>query len=60
MIPLDYSKGFGGKYGVQKDRVDKAAVDWNYEGKTEAHASQKGLLHSIGHCHRDKTCILFS
>lgn len=142
MIPLDYSKGFGGKYGVQKDRVDKvrvwiwcfhksitiqliqswkdsgqdmkrdikdlllqscsvaarvllnmqwnpqmhsfpfsdlsfcccakfpiklflslslqAAVDWNYEGKTEAHASQKGLLHSIGHCHRDKTFILFS
>lgn len=22
MIP-DYSKGFGGKYGVQKDRVDQ-------------------------------------
>lgn len=20
---VDYSKGFGGKYGVQKDRVDK-------------------------------------
>jgi len=26
MIPLDYSKGFGGKYGVQKDRVDKVRV----------------------------------
>jgi len=25
-IPLDYSKGFGGKYGVQKDRVDKVRV----------------------------------
>lgn len=23
---LDYSKGFGGKYGVQKDRMDKAAA----------------------------------
>ena len=23
----------------------QAAVDWKYEGKTEAHASQKGLLH---------------
>ena len=22
-ISLDYSKGFGGKYGVQTDRVDK-------------------------------------
>jgi len=25
-IPLDHSKGFGGKYGVQKDRVDKVRV----------------------------------
>lgn len=23
LFPVDYSKGFGGKYGVQKDRVDK-------------------------------------
>ena len=22
-VSLDYSKGFGGKYGVQTDRVDK-------------------------------------
>lgn len=22
----DYSRGFGGKYGVQKDRMDKASV----------------------------------
>lgn len=22
-IILDYAKGFGGKYGVQKDRMDK-------------------------------------
>ena len=31
----------------------QAAVDWNYEGKTEAHASQKGLLQymPIGDCH---------
>lgn len=25
-VPLDYSKGFGGKYGVQKDRVDQVRV----------------------------------
>ena len=24
-FPPDYSKGFGGKYGVQKDRVDKVS-----------------------------------
>ena len=29
----------------------QAAVDWSYEGKTDAHASQKGQ------CHRDKTFI---
>ena len=23
VFSVDYSKGFGGKYGVQKDRVDK-------------------------------------
>ena len=23
---VDYSKGFGGKYGVQKDRVDKVLL----------------------------------
>lgn len=23
ILLVDYSKGFGGKYGVQKDRVDK-------------------------------------
>lgn len=25
VLPLDYSKGFGGKYGVQKDRMDKVS-----------------------------------
>lgn len=39
----DYSQGFGGKFGVQKDRQDKAAVGWDYHEKTEKHASQKGV-----------------
>ena len=39
---LDYSKGFGGKYGVDKDKVDKSAVGFEYQGKTEKHESQKG------------------
>lgn len=40
----DYSSGFGGKYGVQADRVDKSAMGFDYQGKTEKHESQKGLL----------------
>lgn len=28
IIPSDYSKGFGGKYGVQKDRVDQVLKDF--------------------------------
>ena len=38
----DHSKGFGGKYGVQKDRQDQAAVGWDHHEKVEKHASQKG------------------
>jgi hypothetical protein len=40
----DYSKGFGGKYGIDKDKVDKSAVGFEYQGKTEKHESQKGGL----------------
>lgn len=42
-VSSDYSSGFGGKYGVQADRVDKSAVGFDYQGKTEKHESQKGL-----------------
>lgn len=38
----DYSKGFGGKFGVQRDRQDKSAAGWDYFEKTEKHESQKG------------------
>lgn len=41
-LNADYSSGFGGKYGVQADRVDKSAVGFDYQGKTEKHESQKG------------------
>lgn len=40
----DYSRGFGGKYGIDKDKVDKSAVGFEYQGKTEKHESQKGGL----------------
>lgn len=38
----DYSKGFGGKYGVQTDRKDQSAVGWDHQEKVEKHESQKG------------------
>lgn len=38
----DYTKGFGGKFGVETDKVDKSAVGFEYQGKTERHESQKG------------------
>ena len=36
----DYSSGFGGKYGVQSDRVDKSAMSWSHKEKVEKHESQ--------------------
>ena len=42
----DYKSGFGGKFGVQADRVDKSAVGWDHVEKVEKHVSQKGnILH---------------
>lgn len=38
----DYSSGFGGKFGVQKDRQDKSAAGWDYLEKVDKHESQKG------------------
>ena len=39
---LDHSKGFGGKYGVEKEKVDRSALGYDYKGETEKHQSQKG------------------
>lgn len=39
----DHSTGFGGKFGVQKDRLDKSAVGWEHHEQVEKHESQKGL-----------------
>lgn len=43
-LSADYSRGFGGKYGIDKDKVDKSAVGFEYQGRTEKHESQKGGL----------------
>lgn len=42
----DYVKGFGGKFGVQTDRVDKSAVGWDHQEKLQLHESQKGKPHT--------------
>ena len=42
-LHLDYAKGFGGKYGVQKDHVDKSAVGYEYQANLSMHESQKGI-----------------
>ncbi|KFQ88262.1 Hematopoietic lineage cell-specific protein, partial [Phoenicopterus ruber ruber] len=42
----DYSKGFGGRYGVERDKVDKVAVGFDYKSQTEKHDSQKD--YSVG------------
>ena len=44
----DGSRGYGGKFGVEKDRMDKAAVGHEYEGKTDKHASQKDYAAGFG------------
>lgn len=38
----DYSKGFGGKFGIQTDRVDKSAVGFDHLEKVSKHESQRG------------------
>ena len=40
----DYSKGFGGKYGVHTDWVVKSAVGLDHKESLQQHASQKGFL----------------
>ena len=38
----DYSAGFGGKFGVQKERQDASAAGWDHIEKVPKHQSQKG------------------
>ena len=48
LYSLDYAKGFGGKYGVQADRVDKSAKGWSEQSKTELHPSQTEYKKGFG------------
>lgn len=55
----DYSQGFGGKFGVQKDRVDKSAVGWEHVEKTDKHASQKGNCCALACVHVHSKSLQF-
>lgn len=37
----DHSEGFGGKYGIQHDRRDQSAHDYDYHEKLSKHTSQE-------------------
>ena len=43
---LDYKKGFGGQFGIQKDRVDKSAAGWEDHEQLTKHESQVGKRRS--------------
>lgn len=45
---LNPNYGYGGKYGVQKDRVDKSAENWDYKEKVTKHASQEDYKTGFG------------
>ncbi|XP_058118441.1 src substrate cortactin isoform X1 [Anopheles ziemanni] len=42
------SHGYGGKFGVEKDRMDKSAVGHEHIEKVEKHASQKDYASGFG------------
>ncbi len=36
----DYKTGFGGKFGVQSDHMDKSALSWDHHEQLNKHESQ--------------------
>lgn len=42
------SHGYGGKFGVETDRMDKSAVGHEYQVNLEKHASQKDYATGFG------------
>ncbi|XP_055679520.1 src substrate cortactin [Lutzomyia longipalpis] len=40
--------GYGGKFGLEADRMDKSAMGHDYVGKVEKHASQKDYSEGFG------------
>ncbi|XP_008398566.1 src substrate protein p85-like isoform X1 [Poecilia reticulata] len=42
------SYGYGGKFGVEKDRMDKVAMGHDYVAQVEQHSSQKDMAKGFG------------
>merc|ERR1711892_9331 len=42
------STGYGGKFGVQKDRVDKSALGWEHVERVDEHNSQQDYKTGFG------------
>lgn len=43
-----FSEGYGGKFGVQQDRIDKASVGFGYQQQTTKHSSQTDYKAGFG------------
>lgn len=43
-----FSEGYGGRFGIQSDRVDKSAVGFNYQQETTKHSSQTDYKTGFG------------
>jgi hypothetical protein len=41
---VDFSKGFGGKYGTDPNAQDKSAVGFSHKETVPKHPSQKGYF----------------
>lgn len=48
LVEQNAGYGYGGKFGLEKDRMDKSAVGNDYVGKVEKHASQKDYSTGFG------------
>ncbi|KAI6238091.1 hypothetical protein M3Y99_00736600 [Aphelenchoides fujianensis] len=49
------SSGYGGRYGIEADRVDKSAESYSYDGKVAAHPSAKDYKQGFGGVHGVQT-----
>lgn len=47
-LQVDLVCGFGGKFGVQMDRVDQFVVGFEYQGKIEKYVFQKDYFSGFG------------
>ncbi|XP_071743159.1 uncharacterized protein Cortactin isoform X1 [Lepeophtheirus salmonis] len=50
-VLINGSQGYGGKFGIEKDRMDASAMGHDYEGKVEKHASQTDYAKGFGGKH---------